>query len=105
MDKGTPNLMILINKKFNLNKQIVRNDSQGRWILLNMKVDEKEIWLIKEISNIMDTLQIVDIWRLKNPDLVKYTWRRLNQASHLDYILVSFSLASKIKKVLLGDRI
>jgi hypothetical protein len=38
--------MILINKNFDLNVQIVRNDSQGRWILLNMKVDEKEIWLI-----------------------------------------------------------
>jgi exonuclease III len=55
-------------------------------------------------SNIMDTLEISTIWRLKNPDLVKYTWRRLNQASRLDYFLVPFSLASKVKKVLIGDR-
>ena len=53
---------------------------------------------LKEITNIMDTLEIVDIWRLINPDLVRYTWRRLNQASHLDYFLVSFSLESKVKK-------
>ena len=52
----------------------------------------------------MDTLEIVDIWRLKNPDLVRYSWRRLNQAIRLDYFLVSFSLASKVKKVLIGDR-
>ena len=39
-------MMILINKNVNLNVHIVRNDSQGRWILLNLKVDEKEIWLI-----------------------------------------------------------
>jgi exonuclease III len=38
--------MILFNKNVDLNVEIVRNDSQGRWILLNMKVDEKEIWLI-----------------------------------------------------------
>ena len=48
----------------------------------------------KEITKIMDTIKIVDIWRLKNPDLVRYTWRRLNQASRLDYFLVSFLLAS-----------
>ena len=47
---------------------------------------------LKEITNIMDTLEIVDIWRLKNPDLVRYKWRRLNQASRLAYF-VSFSLA------------
>jgi exonuclease III len=38
--------MILIIKNIDLNVQIVRNDLQGRWILLNMKVDNKEIWLI-----------------------------------------------------------
>ena len=51
---------------------------------------------LKEITNIMDTLEIVDIWRLKNPDLVRYTRRRLNQASRLHYFLVSFSLVSKV---------
>lgn len=55
----------------------------------------------KEITKIMDTLELVDIWRLKIPDLVSYTWRRLNQASRLDYFLVLFLLASK---VLIGDR-
>jgi uncharacterized protein YpbB len=140
--------MILINKNVDLNVQTIRNDLQGRWIFLNMKVDEKEIWLInlycpnqddpyfieniynnllnlsatstsmdrkgnhstnyhhalKEITNIMDTLEIVDIYRLKNTDLVRYTRRRLNQASRLAYFLVSFSLSSKVKKVLIGDR-
>ena len=51
---------------------------------------------LKEITNIMDTLELVDLWRQKNPDLVRYTWRRFNQASLLDYFLVSFLMASKI---------
>ena len=54
--------------------------------------------------NVIDMLELVDIWRLKYPDLVRYSWRRLNQASRLDYFLMSFSLAPKVKKVLIGDR-
>jgi hypothetical protein len=48
-----------------------------------------------------NTLELVDIWRLKNPDLVRYTQRRLNQDSHLDYFLTFFFLASRVK-VLIG---
>ena len=50
----------------------------------------------KEITNVMEILELVDIWRLKCPDLVIYTWRRLNEASRLDYILMSFSLAPNV---------
>ena len=123
--RNSKGVMILINKNVDLNVQIVRNDLQGRWIFLNMKVDEKDIWLInlygpnqddpyffkniytnllnlqatndqiimvgdyntvlstsmdckgnhstnyhhralKEITNIMDTLEIVVIWKIKN---------------------------------------
>lgn len=32
--RNTKGVMILINKNFDLNVQIVRNDSQGRWIFL-----------------------------------------------------------------------
>jgi exonuclease III len=49
---------------------------------------------LKEIMNVMDILKLVDIWRIKYPDLVRYTWRRLKQASL--YYFVSFSLAQKV---------
>ena len=147
--------MVLINSNFDPNVQIVQTDHQGRWIILNMLLDNKQIWLInlygpnnddpsffeniyknlstlqatldsiimvgdfntvlntsmdrkgnhttnyhpqalKEIMNVMDILELVDIWRLKYPDLVRYTWRRLNQASRLDYFLMPFSLAPKV---------
>ena len=142
--------MILINSNFDPNVQIVQIDTQGRWIILNMVLDHKQIWLInlygpnnddphffeniynklstlqaikdsiimvgyyntvlnssmdrkgnhttnnhphalKEIVNVMDTLELVDIWRLKYADLVRYTWRRLNQASRLDFFLMSIN--------------
>ena len=47
---------------------------------------------LKEIMNVMDILELVDIWRLKYPDLVRYTW----ETSRLDYFLIPFSLAPKV---------
>jgi exonuclease III len=161
--RNSKGVMVLINNNFDPNVQLVQTDPQGRWIILNMLLDNKHIWLInlygpnnddpsffdniyknvstlqatldsiiivgdfntvlntsmdrkgnhttnyhpqalKEIRNVMDILELVDIWRLKYPDLVRYTWRRLNQASRLDYFLISFSLAPKVKKCLIGDR-
>ena len=51
---------------------------------------------LKEIMNVMDMLELVDIWRLKYPDLVRYTLRRLNQASRLDYFLKPFTLGPTV---------
>ena len=36
---------------------------------------------LKEIMNVMEILELVYIWRLKYPDLVRYTWGRLNTRS------------------------
>ncbi len=44
----------------------------------------------------MYSLDLIDIWQLKNPKKIRYTWRRRKQASRIDYFLVSFSLCSKI---------
>ena len=48
--------------------------------------------------NVMDILELVEIWSLKYSDLVKYTRWRLNQASRFDYFLMPFSLAPKVLK-------
>ena len=124
--------MVLINNNFDPNVQIVQTDPQGRWIILNMLLDNKQLWLVnlygpnnddpsffeniyknlstlqatldsiiivgdfntvlntsmdrkgnhttnyhpqalKEIMNVMDILELMDVWRLKYPDLVRYT--------------------------------
>jgi hypothetical protein len=44
--RNSKGVMILINKNVDLIVKIIRNNLHGRWILLNMKVDEKEMWLI-----------------------------------------------------------
>ena len=38
--------MVLINSNFDTNVQIVQTDPQGRWMILNMLLDNKHIWLI-----------------------------------------------------------
>ena len=66
-------------------------------MVLNTSMDQKgnhntnyHPHALKDIMNVMDILELVDIWRLKYPDLVRYTWRRL------DYFLIPFSLAPKV---------
>jgi hypothetical protein len=44
---------------------------------------------LKEIINVMDILELVDIWRFKYPDLVRYTWCRNNQSRRLlSYVIL-----------------
>ena len=59
---------------------------------------------LTEIQKTMDTLELVDIWRIKNPQKIQFTWRRSTRASRIDYFLISFSLIPKINKVNIGDR-
>lgn len=39
---------------------------------------------LQKIQNAIDAFDLIDIWRLKNPKLVRYTRRRQNQASRID---------------------
>lgn len=59
---------------------------------------------LRELRTIMDEKDLVDIWRLKNPKSQRYTWRRQNQASRIDYFLISFSLVAKVKRVMIEDK-
>ena len=46
------------------------------------------------VDEIIDELNLCDIWRELNPDLRRYTWRRTNplQQSRLDFFLISDTL-------------
>lgn len=59
----------------------------------------------KEIQELMASLDLVDIWRLKNPDTIRYTWRRGRQASRIDYFLISFLLVPKTLKCYISDHL
>ncbi len=152
---------ILFQKNFDFELCSVSTDFAGRWILLNLRVQEERLCIMKlygpniddptlfdtiinklqdtegkiivvgdfsialnsamdrkgnstsnthpyalsKINNLIDFLVLVDIWRFKNPNLIRYTWRRQNQASRIDYFQISFSPISKVTGVSMGDRL
>lgn len=56
------------------------------------------------LISLMAAMDLVDVWRLKNPDLVRYTWRRNTSASRIDFFLISFSLIAKVTQVAISER-
>ena len=54
-----------------------------------------------EINLLMDTYDLVDIWRAQNPDTRRYAWRRCKPVltqSRLDYFLIGADLSYQISK-------
>lgn len=62
----------------------------------------------EKVAEMSAELELVDIWREINPEVLRYTWRRLNppQQGRLDYFLVAESLISLVKDadILVGYR-
>ena len=54
---------------------------------------------IKSIENIINKYDLEDVWRRRNPDCVKFTWKNSgkHQASRIDYWLISRSLDNCMK--------
>ena len=70
----------------------------GDWNLVqNFEIDcdnyrrQNNIEACRKVNDMITTLDLVDIWRARNLDKRRYTWRRTNpfQQSRLDYFLVS----------------
>ena len=56
----------------------------------------------------MEDMNMVDIWRLKNPSLRKYTYIRNRPHPHgsrIDYFLISSSLINLVKDISLGAKL
>lgn len=56
------------------------------------------------LTSMMSAMDLFDVWRLKNPDLIRYTWRRNASASRIDFFLISFSLIAKAIQVTIAER-
>ena len=70
--------------------------------LTNRDVDKSEVKLkyksINIINNMIDTFNLVDIWRLRNPLVKPFTWRSLHPIvqRRLDYFFISEEVQSWI---------
>ena len=54
---------------------------------------------LKEVQNMVNLLDLIDVWRVFNPDTKRFTWRRTKPEIHsrLDFFLVSASLTPTIR--------
>ena len=53
---------------------------------------------LKEVQNIANSLDLIDVWRTLNPDSKRFTLRRTKPEVHcrLDYFMISSSLTTAI---------
>ena len=59
---------------------------------------------LEAISELKGKFDLHDVWRFRNPNVVRYTWRRGLYASRLDYFLISFSLLNRVTKCSIADK-
>jgi exonuclease III len=52
-----------------------------------------------EIKEVMDTFDLEDIWRRRNPDKTMFSWQRQNKGSRIDYWVISKSLDNQVDQV------
>ena len=54
-----------------------------------------------ELFKLMDTLNVVEIFRINNPHLKRYTWRKKNpiKQARLDFFLISESLQTMLPSI------
>jgi len=58
------------------------------------------------VKQYMDTLELIDVWRVKHPNLKEYTWRRRKPCiiqCRLDFFLVSQSVLQMTKAAKIGS--
>ena len=55
---------------------------------------------LKEVQNIANSLDLIDVWRVFNSDATRFTWRRKKPEIHccLDFSLTSASLSPAVTK-------
>ena len=83
---------IILGSDYNLVMEVEKDKSGG-----NPTTHKNSL---KEVRYIADSLDLVDIWRVLNPDAKRFTWRRRKPDIHcrLDFFLTSSSLSTTITK-------
>lgn len=91
------NAQIIIAGEFNTFPD-TEKDWAGTHILYNHPL------AANEMEDVKASLDLVDIWRFQHSDSLRYTWRRGQRASRIDYFLISFSLVPKALTCHIGDK-
>ena len=89
---------LFVDDNFKVNENIIIGGDFN--CILNAKVDKKgghekiKESVVEKISDVMDTLDVIDIWRVLHPNTSRFTWRQPNPLiqCRLDYFLISNNL-------------
>ena len=83
-------VQIVFGGDFNLILDISKDKSGGN--------ETTHFRYLKKLESIMGNADLVDFWRILNPDTKRYTWRRKNPniQCRLDFFLISCSLCTDI---------
>ena len=57
-----------------------------------------------EMDHGIEMLNLVDVWRVKNPNAFKFTWWTSKPIKRLDYFLISHSILSLAKDCVIESR-
>ena len=57
--------------------------------------------LCKQIENLCSSFDLIDIWRIRNPEVQRFTWRQKNPIiqHHLDFRLIPSSVQEDIENI------
>ena len=74
--------------------------------ILNPKLDKRggrsdtRTDYVNNLTNFIEEFDLIDIWRVLNPDLFMFTWRSINPPvqCRLDYFLIPSFLSQSVKK-------
>ncbi len=65
---------------------------------INMTSKDNNPVFRKEINALLDSINLVDAWRVQNPNIKRYTWHSRGKLSRLDYFFISEHLLNEINK-------
>lgn len=107
-NKDSPNLFEDLQTYISLNDENVFIIGGDFNTVINDHIDRKGSNQIRNtkckavIKNIIETNELVDVWRVKNPDKRQFTWhssQKPHSSSRLDYFLISSCILNKTKSV------
>ena len=73
-------------------------------LVFNEKLDRADgrkyqVNATERLKLLMEETEMVDAWRVLNPDTMRYSWHRQNSASRIDFALLDQTLLNKIEQI------
>lgn len=70
-------------------------------LVLDVQIDRNSssynnVKALQVLKTAIEELELCDVWRVRHPDIKRYTWSRGNLKSRLDFFLINQGISSKV---------